>query len=251
MEAFSKGSETIEGSYNMGGFEMAGSIVFLDTHQFFFSLSVGSLDLITYGAYHLKNGKIKLMVPEEQKQAFAIYGSKNPNMNDSIQIKYYNYNARNKPLLQLNKQWYSMGNTKEQQGRESQQRNVQSFKIGINKLSSLKIGVQRERYNTTDIVLKSELETKSPNDFNDFIIAYNIASKEITDFEKATFTIKGETLIGNGKKVEKRSINEENREMVLDYIIENKSFPYYIRSCKFQKIKIKSNHSNQKNKEYN
>ena len=241
MDAFSKGSDKIEGTYNMGGFEMAGSIVFLDTYQFFYSLSVGSLDLITYGAYHLKNGKLKLKVPEEQKQPFVVYGRKNENLKDSVQVNYYNYNARSNPLFKVNKQWYALEELK-QQGR-MQQHGVDSFRIAVKKLSSMEIGIKKERNNDSSFALKSLMKMEKASEFNDFIIAYNVANKEITEFEKSTFSFNKEYEF-KGKK--KRPITEEEKENVLDYIIENKSFPYYIRSKKFQKIKAYSNTSNQK-----
>ncbi|WP_159090692.1 toxin-antitoxin system YwqK family antitoxin [Aquimarina aquimarini] len=243
MQSFSKGSDKIEGIYNMGGFEMAGSIVFLDTHQFFYSLSVGSLDLITYGAYHLKNGKLKFKVPEEQKQAYVIYGRKDLNIKDSIQISYYNYNARSKPFIQLNKKWYSIGTLEEQQGRVRQRHGVDLFKIDIDKLSSMKIGIKKAFNKDSNIVLQSVMKMENVNDFNDFIIAYNVTNREISEFEKSTLTINGENIINGNKK---KTITEEEKENVLDYIIENKSFPYYIRSNTFQKIKLHSEESNQK-----
>ena len=247
MHAFTKGSDKIEGSYNMGGFEMAGAIVFLDTYQFLYSLSVGSLDLVAYGAYHIKNGKLTLKVPEEQKQAYVVYGRKDPNLKDSIQISYYNYNARSKPLIQLNKQWYAIGDPKQQQGRIRERRGADSFKIGIKKLSSMNIGLKKERHNKSDIVLKSVLKTETVKDYNNFIIAYHTTNREITELEKSTFSIKEGNII-NGKK--KRTITEEEKENVLDYIIENKSFPYNIKSNTFQKIKLYSRQSNKKIKKY-
>ncbi|MBL4746076.1 MAG: hypothetical protein JKY08_06885 [Flavobacteriaceae bacterium] len=247
MTAFSKGSDKIEGSYNMGGFEMAASIVFLDTNDFLYSLSVGSLDLVIYGAYHLKNGKLKLKVAEEQKQHYVVYGRKDPDIKDSIHIKTYNYRARTSPLIQLNKQWYDLGDLKQPEGRARRHSGDGLFKIAFNKLSSMKIGINKGQGNNSTIVLKGTLKAESVNDFNDFIIAYNMSNVEITEFEKSTFTVKKGDII-NGEK--KKIIKEEVRENILDYIIENKSFPYYIRNYTFQKIKCHSIHRTEKIHKY-
>ncbi|RPD96164.1 hypothetical protein EGM88_10770 [Aureibaculum marinum] len=247
MEAFSKGSDTVEGIYNMGGFEMASSIVFLDTHQFFFSLSVGSLDLVTYGAYHLKNGILKLQVPLEHKQDFVIYGKNDKSLKDTIQITYYNYNAHQKPLVQLNKQWYTLEDIT-QQVQENSSRSKETFKIHVNKLSNLNIGIK----NATDskLVLNELLEAETLNNFNSFIIAYNVSSKEIKQFEKATFTFNGENLVSDGKEKKKRSLSATDKENVLDYIIENRAFPYTIQHGSYQKIKLNAKVSKQKIKKY-
>lgn len=246
MEAFSKDSDTLEGSYNLGGFETAGSIVFLDTHQFFFSLSVGSLDLITYGAYNLKKGQLKLQVPKEQKQDFIVYGRKDPTLKDSIQIKYYNYNADNKPLLQLNKQWYTLEDTTK--NNQTDRRRVETYKVKSNALSTLKIGITIPY--DKDVVVGSILESKSVADFNDFIIAYNIPNKEIRQFENGIFTFNGDKLINGDKQVRKRSLSYQDKESVLDYIIENRAFPYYIKNNTFQKIKMNMSQKNKKIKKY-
>ncbi|QCX38651.1 hypothetical protein FF125_09480 [Aureibaculum algae] len=247
MEAFSKGSDTIEGGYNMGGFEMAGSIIFLDTHQFFFSLSVGSLDLTTYGAYHLKNGTLKLQVPEEQKQDFVVYGKNDPTLKDTVQIQYYNYNARSKPVLQLNKQWVTLEDVTQQEEERSSQRN-ETFQIDLKKLSTLKIGIKSP--SDKGIQLNSLLEAETVNDYNSFIIAYNVSSREIKQFENATFTFNGENLVSDGKEKQKRSLSEADKENVLDYIIENRAFPNTIQNGSYTKVKLNSKASTQKIKKY-
>ncbi|MBJ2174724.1 hypothetical protein JBL43_10785 [Aureibaculum sp. A20] len=247
LEAFSKGSDTVTGSYNMGGFEMAASMVFLDTHQFFFSLSVGSLDLTTYGAYHLKNGTLKLQMPEEQKLDFMIYGKKDAALKDSVVIQYYNYDADSKPVVQLNKQWLTLEDVTEPNGERSRQ-NKETFTIPIKKLNTLNLGLRSRA--KKGIVLKSLLEADSLKDFNSFIIAYNVTAKEIKQFEKGTFTFNGDNLVSDGKEKQKRPLSEADKENILDYIIENKAFPHYIQNFSYEKIKLHSKATDQKIKKY-
>jgi len=61
---------------------------------------------------------------------------------------------------------------------------------------NFKIGIQKERYNASDITLKSELDAIN---LNDFFIAYNITSREISNFENTAFKFRGKKLI-NGEK---------------------------------------------------
>ena len=214
----------------------------------FFSLSVGSLDLITYGAYHLKNGKLKLQVPNEQKQEFVVYGRNDPALKDSIQINYYHYNANSKPVLQLNKKWYALENIKDKKNRQTSGRNVETFKTKLKNVSVLKIGITT--MSEKDVTLKSSLEAENTSNFNDFIIAYNVSHKEITQFENSTFTLRGENILHGDKEIKKRTITEDDKESVLDYIIENRAFPFTIKSNSFQKIKMNSTQKNQKIKKY-
>ena len=247
MQAFSKGSDTIEGVYNMGGFETAGSLVFLDNHQFFFKLIVGSMDLFTYGNYHLKNGTLKLQVPLEQKQDFVVYGGIDSTLKDTVQFQYYNYNARSKPVLQLNKKWYALENL-EQPGYTRSSRNVENFKVDLKELTSLKIGIKNSP--TAPVILKSVFETETLEGYNNFIIAYNVNNTEIRQFEKATFKFNGEKLQVDGKERNKRTLTEVDKEFVMDYIIENRSFPHVIKNGMYKKIKLTANPVTQKIKKY-
>ncbi|MDO6808735.1 hypothetical protein Q4603_08940 [Zobellia galactanivorans] len=236
LQAFSKGSDTVEGGYNMGGFEMASSIVFLDTHQFFFSLSVGSMDLVMYGAYHLKNGSLKLQVPKEQKQAFAVYGRKDDTLKDTVRIQYYNYDSPSKPLLQLNKQWYALDDDP-QEAMQNYSHSYETFQVDVKKPTSLKLGIKTKDGQSK--ILHSILEAETLQAYNDFIIAYNVTSDEIRKFENAEFTFKGENLIVDGKEKKKRLLSPEDKEDVLDYIIENRGFPAAIKNNTYKKIKLK------------
>ena len=244
MKDFSKGSISLEVAYNLSAFEMASSIAFLNTYQFIYSLSVGSLDLTTYGAYHYKKGKIKLSVPEEQKQAYSLYGQQDSLLKDSIIIICYNNNASNTPLVQLNEKWYALGDLNMQEDKGWQ--DVDSLKISIKELNSLKIAVQSEHSKQSEILLETTLNALDLNSFNTFIVAYNIPNKEISQIENITFTIKKGNLIDGDKKRSPITFSAEEKENILDYIAENKSFPYFIRNNTFQKIKLKTTPTNLK-----
>jgi len=87
---FIKNSNQIEGMYNLSGFEMASSLALLNSNYFYFSLSVGSKDIITYGDYYFKNNKLKFRINEEQKQTFVVYVSNNKTLKNT-RIRYYSY----------------------------------------------------------------------------------------------------------------------------------------------------------------
>jgi len=118
------------------------------------------------------------------------------------------------------------------------------------KITSLKLGIKEFDYEKETFFMNKILEANNTKGFNDFIIVYNIQCFEAAQVEKNKFLIKDENLVYGKKELIKKPVSEINKESILDYIIENKSFPYYIQNKKYQKIKLNASKSNENYPKY-
>ncbi|SEC79197.1 hypothetical protein SAMN04489761_3596 [Tenacibaculum sp. MAR_2009_124] len=211
---------SIEGHYNLSGFEMASGVYLIKNKTFFYYASFGAVDLKVYGTYEInKNGNLSLYPSKDLLKEFYIYGVKDTTSSKNIEISY------KKPYRRKVKKISIISDAKSIPFPEFTS-NKKDVSITLKRPIIGEIQIDHNNDNSTSsfILPKNVIELK---------IFHNYYANMTKEISKGIWKIKENILVDDKlKPYKKKEISSITIEKILSFIEKKKKNTSYIKNGK-------------------